>query len=173
MKLPLIAIALVFTGCGSSASSSQSSEPPSSLTITPASGSPPFSSPCVTYANMFGPKLNIFCNESVPGRQQTRAAIVINAFHGTDSYRLASPDDGTVQFIDTADVEFGVAVTQAGIPSTNCILDVAGPPSPRSGDTVSGKFHCENLSGAHLFGDGSYQPPVRETVDGTFDATIR
>jgi hypothetical protein len=121
---------------------------------------------------MFGTKFSLFCNDSSNNVQQTRAAIQIQNFHGTDTYTLTSFDDGTVQFVDTADVEFGVVGASPGVPGTTCTIQAQGPASPKKGDVVSGTLHCDNLYGAHINGDGGYYPPVRETVDGSFQVAI-
>jgi hypothetical protein len=127
---------------------------------------------CVTNAVIFGTKFSLFCNAEVNGAQLTRATIDIQNFHGTDTYTITKFEDGTVQFIDAAYVEFGVGEPSAGEPVTTCTIQAQGPASPQKGDVVSGTLHCDNLYGAHLYGDGGYQPGVWETVDGSFQVTI-
>jgi hypothetical protein len=177
MKQRLAASWLLFAACGTSVSSSSSPQGPSAngtLSIRPANGSPAFVSSCVTQGVMFGERLDVFCNEENNQQQQTRATIVIEHFHGTDTYVLDMSSKGTVQFIDTADVEFSVDDPSPGRPVTSCTIDAQGPASPKKGDVVSGTFHCENLGGVyvHLPPGVNSNRSFFETVDGSFQVTM-
>jgi hypothetical protein len=100
-------------------------------------------------------------NEETNKEQQTRAAVTINSFHGTDTYVLKGLDVGGVQFIDVDDVEFTSAVSEdPGSPTTACTIQAQGPSAPKKGDQVSGTFHCDNVLGGQLHGDGAYRPPI-------------
>ncbi|MBK6694102.1 MAG: hypothetical protein IPG50_18135 [Myxococcales bacterium] len=167
VSLPILVVALALAGCaGSSSSASSGDLPPGRMTITPAVGGASFDPRCVTSAALIGTMLNVSCGAG----QETYAAIVIRAYHGPGTYTLTSSDDGTVQFVDVESVLFGIPKRQPGVPATKCAAEIKGPASPARGDVISGTFHCDNLMGNRLYGDGGYQPPVYRAVDGSFEA---
>lgn len=174
VRLALLVAALALAGCAASSSSSSSGElPPGWMTITVPAGRPSFDSRCVTSAALTGTMLDVSCGDTKYGAdRETYAAIVIRAYHGAGSYILTSSDDGSVQFVDGDNVIYGVPKVQPGAPATKCAVEIEGQASPTHGDVISGTFHCENLMGNHLYGDGRYQPPSYEAVDGSFVAPI-
>jgi hypothetical protein len=100
--------------------------------------------------------------------------IGVAGYHGTDSYSFGGSNDIAASFVQfgLANHDFRSAPASPGIPGTTCTVQLVGPPTLSQGDHVSGSFHCENIHGDVVHGDGGYQPPVWTSADGEFDGYV-
>jgi hypothetical protein len=121
--------------------------------------------------------LQIACDTDAPGATNsatTVAGIFIPSFHGSDTYALeqAGADQSPIIEFTTDNVAYGAIVAAPGYAATTCSIQVTANATPKQGDAASGKFHCDNVVGNVVVGDGGYHASQITSVDGTFSGSF-
>jgi hypothetical protein len=121
--------------------------------------------------------LMIACGETnASGATVSDAIIGLAGYHGAGTYTFTGSTDTGASFVqltlDNYDFVTSVGATP-GEPQPSCSVQITSAPATLSiGDEVSGSFHCDNIVGLVITGDGSYNAPVFTTADGEFDGPV-
>ena len=122
---------------------------------------------------LMGGSLQAFCDHDEVGTNgaTTIGQVDIAGFHGADTYTFEGSNDplaGSVSF-DLNGYSFSSVPASPGITATSCSVTITSPDAPQRGDAISGTFHCDDLLGFLIVGDGGYHAQPTTSVDGTFD----
>ncbi len=105
----------------------------------------------------------------------TAPGIFVPGFHGNDTYALqqtAGADQTPIVDFTADNYAYAGLGAAPGFAATTCSTSVTASATPKKGDAVSGKFHCDNVEGNIVVGDGGHNPSQLTSVDGTFSGSF-